>query len=165
MRTCWSLLALLGGLGVGAVSPVFGGAPPTLAGSWRLVEQYYGSGQKNFVDPGEPYRLTLSLDADAVRGQVSLSGRPAPWPAYFGPDGPRAVQEVVVAPDADRLGARAEFRVPPAPGDETWLVVSETLRVRPDGRLDASMTVTFEREGEQRGSFTWRRVFAREDQP
>jgi len=165
MRIPWSFFVLLAGLAAGTALPAGADAPPSLAGSWRLVEQYYGSGQRNFVDPDEPLRLTLAITGGTVAGSVSLSGRPAPWPAYFGPDGPRPVQEIVVTMDADRVGVRAEFRVPPAPGDDTWLLVEETLRARPDGKLDATMTVTFERDGERRGSFVWRRVFAREEGP
>lgn len=156
----FALLALL------APAPAAAQAPaPSLAGSWRLAEQYYGSGQKNFVDESEPYRVELRLENGTLSGRAWLAGRPAAWPAYFGPDGPRPLQDVTVALDPDGLGARASFRVPPAPGDDTWLVVTETLRLAPDGRLDAALAVEFERLGERKGAFTWRRVFVRENRP
>jgi hypothetical protein len=138
---------------------------PSLAGTWRLVEQYYGTGQYNFVEESEPYRLSLRLDGGRIVGTAALSGQSAAWPAYFGPDGPRPLQDVTVTPDADGLGVRATFRVTPPPGDDTWLFVTETLRAGPDGKLAATMTVEFERMGERKGSFTWRRVFVREEAP
>lgn len=138
---------------------------PSLAGTWRLVEQYYGSGQRNFVEEAEPYRLSLRLDGGRVVGTAALSGQAAVWPAYFGPDGPRPLQDVAVTPDADGLGVRATFRVTPAPNDDTWLFVTETLRAGPDGKLAATLTVEFERMGERKGAFTWRRIFVREDGP
>jgi hypothetical protein len=147
------------------VAPAPGQKTPSLAGEWRLVEQYYGTGQRNFVEPSEPYRLSLRLDGGRIAGTATLSERSAAWPAYFGPDGPRPLQDVTVTPDADGLGVRATFRVTPPPGDDTWLFVTETLRAGPDGKLAATMTVEFERMGERRGAFTWRRVFVREDGP
>jgi len=147
------------------VTPARGQETPSLAGEWRLVEQYYGTGQRNFVEEAEPYRLSLRLDGGRIVGTAALAGRSAAWPAYFGPDGPRPLQDVTVTPDADGLGVRASFRVTPPPGDDTWLFVTETLRAGPDGKLAATMTVEFERMGERKGAFTWRRVFVREDGP
>lgn len=146
-------------------APASGQDAPTLAGTWRLVEQYYGTGQRNFVEDGEPYRLSFRRDGGRLAGTAALAGQSAAWPAYFGPDGPRPLQDVTVTPDADGRGAHATFRVTPAPGDDTWLFVTETLRVGPDGKLAATLTVEFERAGERKGAFTWRRVFAREDGP
>ncbi len=138
---------------------------PALAGEWRLVEQYYGTGQHNFVEEAEPYRLSLRIDGARVAGTAILSGQAASWPAYFGPDGPRPLQDVTIARDDDGLGVRATFRVTPPPGDDTWLFVTETLRAGPDGKLAATMTVEFERMGDRKGAFTWRRVFVREEGP
>lgn len=138
---------------------------PSLAGNWRLTEQYYGTGGHNFVDDDEPYRLELRLHGGRIAGTATLSGRSAEWPAYFGPDGPRPLQDVSVVPEVDGLGTVATFRVPPGAGDDTWLFVTETLRAGPDGRLVATLTVEFERKGERKGAFTWRRVFVREDGP
>ena len=147
------------------VTPAPGQETPSLAGEWRLVEQYYGTGQRNFVEEAEPYQLSLQFAGSRIVGTAALSGQTAAWPAYFGPDGPRPLQDVTVTPDADGLGVRATFRVTPAPGDDTWLFVTETLRAGPDGKLAATMTVEFERMGERKGAFTWRRVFVREDGP
>lgn len=137
----------------------------SLAGTWRLVEQYYGTGQHNFVEEAVPYRLSLRIDGARLVGTAILAGQAASWPAYFGPDGPRPLQDVTVTRDADGLGVRATFRVTPPPGDDTWLFVTETLRAGPDGKLAATMTVEFERMGDRKGAFTWRRVFVREEGP
>lgn len=156
----FALIALIASLPVAGQSPA-----PSLAGSWLLAEQYYGTGQKNFVEDSDSYRLEWRVEGGTLVGRASLAGRLAPWPAYFGPDGPRPLQDVTLTPDADGLGARATFRVTPAPGDDTWLFVTETLRVGPDGKLAATLTVEFERMGERKGAFTWRRVFVREEGP
>ena len=138
---------------------------PSLAGTWRLVEQFYGKGQHNFIGEGEPYRLSLRLEGGRVVGTATMGGQSSPWPVFFDSDGPRPLQDLTVTPDSDGLGVRATFRVTPGPGDDTWLFVTETLRVEPDGKLAARMTVAFDRMGERKGSFTWRRVFVREDGP
>jgi len=148
-----------------ALPSAFGQAPPALAGTWRLVEQYYGKGQHNFIGKGEPYRLSLRLEGGRVVGTATMGGQSSPWPVFFDSDGPRPLQDLTVTPDTDGLGVRATFRVAPGPGDDTWLLVTETLRVEPDGKLAARMTVAFDRMGERKGSFTWRRVFVREDGP
>jgi hypothetical protein len=139
--------------------------PPALTGTWRLVEQYYGKGQRNFIGEGEPYRLSLRLEGSRVVGTATRGEQSASWPVFFDSDGPRPLQDLTVTPDADGLGVRATFRVAPGPNDDTWLFVVETLRVEPDGKLAAKMTVAFDRMGERKGSFTWRRVFVREDGP
>ena len=137
----------------------------SLAGTWRLVEQYYGKGQHNFIGKGEPYRLSLGLEGGRVVGTATRGEQSSSWPVFFDSDGPRPLQDLTVTPDTDGLGVRATFRVAPGPGDDTWLLVTETLRVEPDGKLAARMTVAFDRMGERKGSFTWRRVFVREDGP
>ena len=154
------VLASLAGVTVAA-----GQDTPSLAGEWRLVEQYYGTGQHNFVEEAVPYRLSLRLDGARVVGTATLARQTAAWPAYFGPDGPRPLQDVTVTRDDDGLGVRATFRVTPPPGDDTWLFVTETLRAGPDGKLAAAVTVEFERMGDRKGAFTWRRVFVREEAP
>ena len=148
-----------------ALPSAFGQAPPSLSGTWRLVEQYYGKGQHNFIGKGEPYRLSLGLESGRVVGTATRGEQSSSWPVFFDSDGPRPLQDLTVTPDADGLGVRATFRVTPGPGDDTWLFVTETLRVEPDGKLAAKMTVAFDRMGERKGSFTWRRVFVREDGP
>ena len=148
-----------------ALPSAFGQAPPALAGTWRLVEQYYGKGQHNFIGEGEPYRLSLRLEGGRVVGTATRGEQSSSWPVFFDSDGPRPLQDLTVTPDADGLGVRATFRVAPGPGDDTWLFVTETLRVEPDAKLAAKMTVAFDRMGERKGSFTWRRVSVREDGP
>jgi hypothetical protein len=129
------------------------------------VEQYYGRGQHNFVGDGDPYRLSLRLEGGRVVGTATRGEQSSSWPIFFDANGPRPLQDLTVTPDADGLGVRATFRVAPGPGDDTWLFVTETLRVEPDGKLAAKMTVAFDRMGERKGSFAWRRVFVREEGP
>ncbi|RMF76712.1 MAG: hypothetical protein D6738_00850 [Acidobacteria bacterium] len=67
---------------------------------------------------------------------------------------------VRVGPMARELAAR--YVVPPAPGDDTALRVTESYRLDGQGRLVGTMTLRFVRGGEERGGFTWHRVFVRE---
>lgn len=133
-----------------------------LEGRWRLTEQYYGEGGRNLALDQAPLIVTLIDSGARVSGTVRLEAHVAAWPAYFGPDGARATERLVVDLAPDRRSVSTRFRVPPGTGDDTSLLVAERWALDDRGRLLAQVEVTFEREGSTRGSFTWKRVFERE---
>ena len=155
---CW-LLPLAAALFAFAQS-----LPATLDGEWRLVEQTYGRGGHNFAQ-GADLRLTFRRAATGLAATVALEGRSAPFPAYFGPEGPVPLTAARWTVDSDERGATAEYVVAPAAGDDTSLRVTERYRIDDDGLLRGEMSVRFERAGEVRGGFTWRRTFARGTHP
>ena len=142
-------------------------APPALAGgldgTWVLVRQVYGEGRHNFAGPDRPFRLVFETGAGAPSARAERDGSTAPWPCWFTPGGPVEVQDPVVTRDPDGRGVTASYRVPPAPGDDTWLIVTERYRVTDDDRLAGTVEVRFERHGVPRGGFTWRRTCRREE--
>ncbi len=133
-----------------------------LAGTWLLERQVYGDGAHNFAGPDRPFRLVFSPAGAGTPARAERSGASAPWPCWFTPRGPVPVQDARVVPDPDGRGVTATYRVPPAPGDDTWLVVTERYRLTPGDRLAGTVDVRFERHGVLRGGFTWRRTFRRE---
>jgi len=140
--------------------------PPALAGglpgTWLLQRQVYGEGEHNFARPDQPFRLVFAPAAGRLAGRALRDGAEAPWPCWFSPKGPVPVEDARVVPDPDGNGVTATYRVPPAPGDDTWLLVTERYRVMEDDRLEGTVEVRFERKGVLRGGFTWRRTFRRE---
>jgi hypothetical protein len=154
----------LGRLGLVLAAAAAGGlavaAGESIVGEWKLVEQTYGRGQANLVT-GEP---TLVLEF-APRGveieAVVRGGEPdAPglsWPRFAAGAGrPIHVAERQVAAD----GARARYRVDPAPGDDLTLEVEEDYRLTEGGRaLVGTVRVRFWRDGQERGGYTLERRF------
>ncbi len=139
-------------------------APATLEGDWRLVEQTYGRGGHNFAE-GADLRLSFARGATGFAVRLAVDGHTAPWPAYFGPDGPVPLVSSRWLADPDERGVTAEYVVAPAPGDDTSLRVTERYRLGDDGLLRGEMSVRFERAGELRGGFNWHRTFARGARP
>lgn len=159
-------LALAAGLAPAAALAQAGDAPAgsgSLLGSWRLLTQRYEAGEHNFA-PGdaEPVVLSFAQDAGAVVARVSGFGQSGAWPLYPSPTGPAALDDVQVRIAPDLRSATASYRVLPPVGDDTALRVVESYRIDDDGRLAGTMTIRFERQGEERGGYTWTRVFARE---
>jgi hypothetical protein len=148
---------------VGGAIAVFAGGPAgSVAGGWRLVEQFYNDGSRNFASVAPAYTMVLrDSTGGRLAGAVSHDGWSSDWPVWPTPDGPAALTEVVVRRLADG-GVEAEYRVAPAPGDDTFLKVRETCTLESIDRLRCDVRVRFERGGQEAGGFTWRRLFARE---
>ncbi len=135
----------------------------SVSGTWKLVEQRYERGGFNFVKADEPTVLELAPAGEPVQGRLFWHERQeAAWPAYPTPHGPAALHDVRVRRSLDGRGVTASYRVEPATGDDTWLVVTETYRLSEDGRLVGTMEIRFERDGVLKGGFTWQRTFERE---
>lgn len=136
-------------------------------GRWVLVEQYYNDGGHNFATGAPALALTFEQGPASAgagpgvpAGRVEFSGWTVPWPAWFAPDGPAALERREVRVENGRLVGT--YRVAPTAGDETTLVVTETCATRDDDRLSCKVAVAFERGGVRAGGFTWTRVFVRE---
>lgn len=139
------------------------GGPATLEGNWRLAEQYYGEGEFNFHGSGEgALGIVFRPEEGRLLGTVTWEGGEAPWPAYPTPAGAAHLGAVEARVAPDMRSAFARYRVPPAPGDDTTLLVEESWRLDQEGRLLCDVKVRFEREGRTRGGFTWHRVYRRE---
>lgn len=134
----------------------------TLVGTWRLVEQRYERGERNVAQDFEPVRLAFADESGRIAGHVSGFGQHGLWPLYPTPEGPAAIDSVVVRVAPDARSVEAFYRVLPPPGDDTALRVVESYRVDDDGRLVGTMTIRFERGGELRGGYVWTRAFERE---
>jgi hypothetical protein len=142
-------------------------APPlaagdTLIGTWELAKQTYGEGGYDFEERAAPLHLVFATAAGAPEGRLRWAGEERPWPAYPTPDGFAPVDQVQVAWSPDLRSVRATYRVLPPPGDDTSLRVEERYELDAAGRLAGAMTVTLERDGRPRGSFTWQRLLERE---
>lgn len=162
MKKIRLLCAILGLVGV-LLPLTWAGGDQDLAGTWRMVEQRYNGGGHNFAQGNPELRLTFVRTATGWTGRVRFEGRESAWPVWLAPDGPAPLIASRVTADADGAGVAAAYRVAPAPGDDTFLVVEEHCRGTSPGRMTCTLEVGFEREGVRRGGFTWERVFARED--
>jgi hypothetical protein len=159
------ILALAALSGASPASDAAGLADATLEGRWSLVEQRYGEGQHDFAREDGAITVVFSLERGALQGVVSWDRGRDRWPAYPTPDGPAPVTETsrTVSPDLSRVEAR--YRVPSREPGGTDLLVHERWRLTDADRAEVRVEITFERRGEQRGSFAWRRVFVREEGP
>jgi hypothetical protein len=159
------ILALAALSGASPASDAAGLADATLEGRWSLVEQRYGEGQHDFAREDGAITVVFSLERGALQGVVSWDRGRGRWPAYPTPDGPAPVTETsrTVSPDLSRVEAR--YRVPSREPGGTDLLVHERWRLTDADRAEVRVEITFERRGEQRGSFAWRRVFVREEGP
>ncbi len=156
LRTCCVLLAGLAA-GLALAEP-----PATIVGTWRLAEQTYERGQRNLAPQDPPTRLVVRATATGVEVTTATHGLQGRWPLYPSPDGPRPLERVVVWSDPSRRELAARYVVLPVEGDDTRLEVTESYRIDERGRLVGTMTLHFVRRGEDRGGFTWKRVFVRE---
>ncbi len=137
-------------------------AEPSVIGEWRLAGQFYNGGGHNFAEDAPELRLSFAPAADGgtPAGRVAWAGWTAAWPVWPGPDGPARLETVTVRGDGARI--EAEYRVLPAPGDDTVLVVHEACAPTSATALSCEVRVRFERAGQSAGGFTWRRTFVRE---
>ncbi len=140
-------------------------APAQVAGDWRLVEQHYNGGGDNFASGAPELRVRFAPAGTDAPGTVSFDGWTAAWPAWLAPAGAAALDAVTVRRADDGSAIEADYRVRPAPGDDTWLVVHESCRATAPETLACAVEVGFERAGVRRGGFTWQRVFARVGRP
>ena len=138
----------------------------SLLGGWRLAEQYYNNGQHNFAEDAAPLALEFRVDERGrFIAEMTFEDWRSDWPAWPTPHGPAPLGETTVRRSADGNEIEAEYRVPPPPGDDTFLNVRETCTVESAERMRCEVHVRFERHGEEKGGFTWRRFFARETGP
>jgi hypothetical protein len=152
-------LALAGGV----IAALAGDPAGSVVGAWKLREQFYNAGGRNFADGAPSFTIAFSEAAGGrIAGAVSHDGWNSDWPVWPTPNGPAPLTDVVVRRVADGRGVEAEYRVAPAPGDDTFLKVRETCTLESPDRLRCEIRVRFERAGQEAGGFTWRRSFARE---
>ncbi len=137
--------------------------PTTLEGRWRLSEQYYGDGRHDFQGPGDRLEVVFRSEGAGLSGLVMWADDlEAAWPAYPAPEGAARVEQVQTTVALDLRSATARYRVLPAPGDDTYLLVEEQWTVTAADRLECRVNLRFERQGRVKGGFAWRRVFVRE---
>lgn len=148
-----------------AVFPSLAQTTGTLAGSWRLTEQYYGEGRQNFAQRGESLELEFVPGVSGLSGTVRYQNWKGDWPAWFTPQGPATLLDVQDEQPPDGRSISCRFRVPQNPGDSTFLRVKEDCRLQSDDRLACDVEVTFEVNGQPKGGFVWHRIFAREGRP
>ena len=139
------------------------GLPASLEGDWLLVEQHYGHGARNILGDELPTRLSIRLGSGAPAVTIHAGDHEGlPWPAWIGPDGPVAVelQDRTVDPSSGTVTAGFTLDSPSDPG--FVFHVREEYRLTAEGdALTGTMTVSFEREGEPRGSFVLTSRFER----
>lgn len=158
------LTASLLALAVFCVTPLFAANPSPLEGNWRLIEQTYGEGQHNFVHvDDDPVTLTLMRQGEAWTGTLDWTSSRATWPAYPTPDGPATIERVEFEQNPEEAQLTVSYRVLPAPGDDTYLVVVEKYSIDESGSLLSHVRIEFERGGKRVGGFDWHRKFERED--
>lgn len=131
------------------------GLPASLEGEWVLVEQRYGEGARNIYDNDEPVRLSIRLGAGEPVVMIRAEGGPATdWPAWIGSGAPADVELESRSVDLAHGKISARFRLV-SPDDPDFVFrVAEQYQLTPDGKaLEGTITVSFERGGEPRGSF------------
>ena len=153
--SCALLVGLLAGLALAE-------PPATIVGTWRLAEQTYERGQRNLAPQDPPTRLVVRATATGVAVTITTHGLQGAWPLYPSPDGPRPLEHVRTWSDPARRELAARYVVLPVEGDDTRLEVTESYRIDEHGRLAGTMTLHLVRRGEDRGGFTWKRLFVRE---
>ncbi len=147
MRQTIGLLALV--LLIGA------GLPPSLEGDWVLVEQRYGQGARNIYDNEQPVRLSIRPGAGEPVVTITAEGGPATdWPAWIGSGAPVDVELESRSVELAHGRISARFRLVSPDDPEFVFRVAEQYQLTPDGKaLEGTITVSFERDGEPRGSF------------
>ncbi len=135
--------------------------PGTLLGGWHLEQQFYEDGHHNFHDGDDQLLVEFRAEGGGLSGTLSWAAHHSSWPAYPSPTGPAAIDTVSTRFAPDLRSASASFRVLPAPGDDTYLLVEESWQLDEDDRLLCEVRIRFERQGTLRGGFRWSRVFLR----
>jgi hypothetical protein len=147
-------------------SAVAAPAPGSLEGRWLLVEQRYGKGEADHASTDQPVRLEFVRDGGTVAGTIRAgSGESvaARWPAMVVDGEPQEIRVEEYRTGRDSEWVRASYTVPPRPGDDLMLKVVEEYRVSTGGKeLVGTVTVSFMRDGEPRGSYVLHRRFERQ---
>lgn len=148
-------------LGIFAALPA---AAATLEGRWALVEETYGAGGLDLTRNKPRVTIEFVRESGSLVGRIRLAPEAVAerWPISGPADRPVVAKDVElrIAPQED--GVRARY-LTPENEDRFRLDVVEEYRVSDDGAfLIGTMTVTFLREGETRGSFVLHRRFQRQ---
>ena len=144
------MVSMVVSLLLAAIAPT----PAQVAGEWRLVEQHYNGGGDNFADGAPELRVRFAAAGSGAADTVTFDGWTAAWPAWLAPGGAAALDAVTVRRAEDGGAIEADYRVRPAAGDDTWLVVHESCRATAPATLACAVEVGFERAGVRRGGFT-----------
>ena len=139
------------------------GLPASLEGDWVLVEQQYGQGARNILGDELPVRLSIRLGTGGPAVMIRAGDYAAvPWPVWIGPEGPTAVELRERSVDLASGTAHSRFTLN-SPADPGFVFhVEEEYRLTPEGNaLVGTMTVSFQRNGEPRGSFVLTSRFER----
>lgn len=159
-------LAVLVGVLLAVGAPAVGDGS-SIEGRWVLAEQTYGDGGANMVAPTDPsLYLEFIRNADGFRGVLwrgtdRVGARP--WPALVVGRQGRTVTVDRWEVSPDEHGIRATYTVTPSATDDLLLRVVEEYSVREDGEtLAGQVEVTFNRDGEAKGSYVLRRRFERQ---
>lgn len=134
------------------------------AGRWRLVEQNYGDGAGNTIDPDNPHWLELVEGPAGWSGSMQVGSTRAErwdWPSVITEGRQRELQQVAIRSVAAEETVEVSYRVPPSPGDDLTLLISERYRLGGDDELVGVVQVRFERDGEVRGGYTLHRRYER----
>lgn len=157
----FALLAIVALLATGAQAA-------DVLGEWKLVEQSYGKGQANLVDPSEPaLHVAFARNGGNVQGSVRVGSQREQsysWPSVAN-DGSRTIQieEIRLRSNDQQIFAR--YKVDPSPGDDLVLRITESYELSPAGdTLTGTVLVEFIRDGNDRGSYTMHRTFERQAQ-
>jgi hypothetical protein len=151
---------------VSSVVALSAGPPASIEGDWILVEQSYGGGRANLpVSPDLDQRLSLEVRREGAgfaarvrAGRRDKSNRT--WPAWVTADGPLPLEVLERTFDAVAAGFSARYHVWPSRNGDTTLEVVERYRLEGTD-LVGTVHVTFERDGQRRGSYTLHRRFER----
>lgn len=139
----------------------------SVLGEWQLVEQSYGKGTANQIDPdAEPLKLTLYRSGAELEGRLHVGANRdgESWPRLVAGDS-RAVRITDKRLSEPEDQVSVIYQVDPSPGDDLVLQVSETYRLSEDGAsLTGEVTIEFIRKGIQKGSYTLHRRFERRSQ-
>jgi hypothetical protein len=168
MRGLRFRIARSGILAALALAGTAAAAPATLEGTYRLVDQRYGTGGANLVEGEPPLRLEIARDGVALSATLVAGGSGArqPWPAFVTDSGALAVESLERADDAAACALHARYRV--RPSDDLTLEIVEDYRCADGGKgLVGTYTVSFlarDTSGvlSPRGSYTLHRRFERE---
>src|SRR5262245_16224426 len=138
---------------------------PTLVGSWKLVEQRYGSGNANLASVEAPLRLEFFASEGRLVGRIWAGedrSKALAWPALLTEHGPRPVDIRQISIDAGSNVARAVYRPRPSSPESDVLEIVEEYRVVEEGAaLLGTVTIRSLGRGEASGSYVLQRRFER----
>ena len=138
----------------------------SLEGRWRLVEETYGAGQRNLVREEASQTIEFVREGTQLEGRTRIGpGMPElrDWPSFVIGEtaAPLTVHEKLIRPGED--GIRVRYEVAAFRDDDMRLDVVEEYSLSDDGRsMTGTVTVTFLRGSESRGSFVLHRKFEKQ---